>query len=84
MPEFEAALRDLNEGEITADHVASRFGFHIVRMDAVAEGGVMPFEAVAPKLRAAMEKNAWVHEVQALTQRLTDAAEIVGIYLKAF
>ena len=84
VPEFEAALRDLSEGEITADPVSSRFGFHIVRKDAVAEGAVLPFDAVAPKLRAAMEKNAWVHEVQALTQRLTEAAEIVGIDLKAF
>ena len=84
VPEFEAAMRTLSEGEITPEPVASRFGYHIVRLDAVAPGAVLPFEAVEPKLRAAMEKAAWTKAVHGLTQRLVSDAEIVGIDPTAF
>jgi len=84
VPEFEVVLRQLSEGEITAEPVASRFGYHVVRLDAVAEGSVLPFDAVAPKLKAAMEKAAWAKAVQNLTQTLVNDAQIEGIDLTAF
>ncbi len=83
VPEFEAALRQLKEGEITPDPVRSRFGFHIVRLDAVAQGAPLPFEVVAPKIRTALEKAEWTKAVQAFTIGLVDAASIEGIDLAA-
>ncbi len=50
VPEFEAALRTLAEGAITPEPVLTRHGYHIIRMDAVAEGQVLPFEAVKEKI----------------------------------
>ncbi len=79
VPEFEAVLRQLAEGEITTDPVMSRFGFHIVRLDACAQGRVLPFEAVQPRLKEAMEKAAWTKAVQGFTRSLVARAEIVGI-----
>jgi peptidyl-prolyl cis-trans isomerase C len=38
VPEFEAALETLEEGQISPAPVATRFGFHIVRLDARARG----------------------------------------------
>jgi peptidyl-prolyl cis-trans isomerase C len=79
VPEFETALRAMSEGETSAALVETRFGFHILRLDAEAPGRVLPYEVVAPKLRAAMEKSAWVQAARAFTQGLIDAARIEGM-----
>ncbi len=81
--EFEAALRSLDEGAITPEPVESRFGFHVIRLDARAEGAVLPYEMVAPRLRAAAEKAAWVRAARAFTDRLAAGAQVTGIALRA-
>ena len=81
--EFEAALRILPEGGISPEPVESRFGFHVIRLDARAEGAVLPFAAVAPRLRAAAEKAAWVQAARAFTDRLAAEATVTGIALRA-
>lgn len=82
VPEFEAVLRGLAEGEITAEPVRTRHGWHVIRMDGRAEGAVLPYETVAPKLRAAMEKRAWGQGVRDFVTSLADGAEIVGADLR--
>lgn len=79
--EFEAALRALPEGGITTEPVESRFGFHVIRLDARAEGAVLPFGTVAPRLRAAAEKAAWVRAARAFTDLLAAEAQVTGIVL---
>lgn len=79
VPEFEAALHDLPEGQITAEPVLTRHGYHIIRMDAVAVGEVLPFKAVEPKIAEAMEKVAWAKGAQAFITKLVDAAQIEGV-----
>lgn len=83
VPEFEAALRGLGEGEITPEPVLSRHGWHIIRMDAVAEGAVLPFEAVRGKIAVAMEKAAWAHAARDFANQLVESAEISGADLPA-
>ena len=78
VPEFEAALRELAEGEICAAPVLTRHGYHIIRMDAVALGQVLPFEAVRGKIAEAMEKAAWAAQSRAFITRLISASEIKG------
>ncbi|MCL4186995.1 MAG: peptidylprolyl isomerase [Rhodobacteraceae bacterium] len=79
VPEFEAVLRELAEGEIAPAPVESRFGFHIVRLDARAEGAVLPFEAVEPRLRAAAEKAAWVRAARTFADGLLAGARLEGM-----
>jgi peptidyl-prolyl cis-trans isomerase C len=78
VPEFEAVLRRLAEGEMTREPVRSRFGWHIVRLDAFAQGQVLPFEVVAPKLSEAIEKAAWTQAARAFVDDLVSRAEITG------
>lgn len=80
-PEFEASLRGLAQGEITAEPVASRYGYHIIRLDALAEGQVLPFEAVRPKISDAMEKAAWAEAARNFVNDLIAASEISGANL---
>ncbi len=77
--EFAAALDLLEVGAISPSPVATRFGFHIIRLDARAEGSVLPFERVAARLREAAEKAAWTRAAQALTRDLFGRAEISGL-----
>lgn len=82
VPEFEAVLRILAEGEITAEPVLTRHGWHIIRMDAVAEGAVLPFGAACGKISDAMEKASWAREARAFVKQLVASAEISGADLR--
>ncbi|WP_199262787.1 peptidylprolyl isomerase, partial [Paracoccus binzhouensis] len=81
VPEFEAALAGMEEGAISAAPVETRYGFHLIRLDARARGAVLPFEAVLPHLREAREKAAWVAASRAFTAELVARAEVGGVSL---
>lgn len=82
--EFEAALRQLSEGDVTAEPVLTRHGWHIIRMDAVDEGAVLPFEAVRRKISDAMEKTEWARKARSYVQELALSAEVSGADLPVF
>lgn len=82
VPEFEAVLRRLNEGEVTPRPIPTRHGWHIVRMDAVALGAILPFAAVKPKIAEAMEKASWAQQAQNFIQKLIASAEFSGVDLR--
>ncbi|WP_397541955.1 peptidylprolyl isomerase [Roseovarius salis] len=81
VPEFESALRDLDEGDITPEPVLSRHGWHIIRLDARAEGAVLPFETVRGKIREAMEKAEWARSARSFVEGLIAASDISGAEL---
>lgn len=80
VPEFEAAMAAMAEGAISAP-VETRFGVHLIRLDARARGEVLPFASVLPQLREAAEKAAWVRASRDFAAALADAATITGITL---
>lgn len=81
LPEFEAALRRLAEGEVTAEPVLTRHGWHVIRMDAVADGAPLPFHAVRGRIAEAMEKAAWARAARAFLAGLVAEADISGAAL---
>ncbi|RVT85944.1 peptidase [Rhodobacteraceae bacterium CCMM004] len=83
VPEFEAVLRTLVAGEITPAPALTRHGWHVVRMEAVAEGAVLPFEAVRPRISDALEKAAWTRAARDFADGLVAAADISGADLGA-
>ncbi|WP_439137162.1 peptidylprolyl isomerase [Planktotalea sp.] len=78
VPEFEAILHQLEEGTITQTPTLTRHGWHIVRMDAVALGETLPFEAVKQKISDAMEKAAWANHARVFVDHLVASADITG------
>jgi len=78
VPEFEAALRRLAEGAITTEPVLTRHGWHVIRMDALAPGAVLPFEAVRVKIADAVEEAAWVCAARSFVAQLVASADISG------
>lgn len=78
LPEFEAALRGLAEREVTTRPVATRHGWHIIRLDAHDLGRTLPFEAVRDRIAEAMEKMAWARESKRFVDDLIKRSDIAG------
>ena len=49
-PEFEQALIALSPGQLCEAPVATRYGFHIIRLDRKHEGRLLPYELVAGRI----------------------------------
>lgn len=79
VPEFDAALTRMREGEIGI--VETRYGFHVVRLDRHAVGQFLPFELVCDRiadyLATSVQRRALAQYVAVLAGR----AEIIGIAL---
>ena len=80
-PEFEQALIALEPGHLCEAPVATRYGFHIIRLDRKHEGRTLPYEVVAGRiadyLRESVRRRADVQYIA----RLVSAARVEGIEL---
>jgi peptidyl-prolyl cis-trans isomerase C len=81
VPEFEAALRGLSDGQTTPAPILSRHGWHIIRLNAIAPGQVLPYESVRPKIAQALEKAAWARASRDFIESLAKDAQITGASL---
>lgn len=79
VPEFEAVLNSLAEGAIAPEPVSTRFGFHVIRLDARAESAALPFVAVRAAIAEQLEKAAWARAAQAFVAALAAAATVDGV-----
>ena len=83
VPEFEKALQDLREGQITATPVKSRLGVHVLKLDARAAGEILPFEYVREQIADYLAEQQWRHDVAAYIERLVSRAQIEGVDLSS-
>jgi peptidyl-prolyl cis-trans isomerase C len=81
VPEFELALKLLAEGQISPEPVASRYGVHVLKLDARAAGETLPFEYVHEKISCYLAEKAWRRDVADYIERLIGQAQIEGIDL---
>ncbi len=79
VPEFEAALDALAEGEFASTPIPTRYGLHVIRLDARLPGLIPEFETVAPRIVAQIERVAWVRAARDVTAALVAQAEISGV-----
>ena len=77
--EFERALESMEEGELGAVPVESRFGFHIVRLDRKIAGEALPFDTVKERIAGWLEAASWSKAVAQYLAVLAGRAEIRGI-----
>jgi peptidyl-prolyl cis-trans isomerase C len=78
-PEFEAALVALSPGEIASEPVATRYGFHLVRLDRRIEGRELPFEAVAGRIADYLSDSVRHRAIAQYIARLASRAVITGV-----
>jgi peptidyl-prolyl cis-trans isomerase C len=78
-PEFEAALATLEGGQTTAAPAATRYGFHVIRLDRRIAGRQMPFEWVSGRIADYLVERARRTATAQYIARLVSRAEIRGI-----
>ncbi|MDE2413009.1 MAG: peptidylprolyl isomerase [Sphingomonadales bacterium] len=81
VPEFEAALFTLGEGELYAEPVKTRFGVHVIRAGRRQESRELPFELVRDKIGQYLEEASWRRAVSQYLSLLASQAKIEGIAL---
>ncbi len=79
--EFEQALFDLEPGSIASEPVATRYGFHIIRLDRKIEGRDLPFVIVAGRIAEYLQESVQRRALAQYVARLAAAAQIEGIDL---
>jgi peptidyl-prolyl cis-trans isomerase C len=80
-PEFERALIALAPGSIAPEPVATRYGFHIIRLDRKHEGRDLPFELVTDRIDEYLQESVQRRALAQYVARLASAARIEGIEL---
>jgi len=80
-PDFEQALMTLRPGELCAEPVATRYGFHIIRLDRKHGGAVLPYEAVAAHIADYLRDSVARRAAAQYVARLVSAAQIEGVDL---
>jgi len=80
VPEFEQAVVNLKTGEISAI-VETKFGYHIIRRDALKKAEKKTFAEVKDKLQAALKQEQIEKALMAFVKKITDATK-GKVYIK--
>jgi peptidyl-prolyl cis-trans isomerase C len=80
-PGFERALMRLDPVSITAEPVATRYGFHVIRLAARIEGRDLPFELVAERIAEYLRSSVERRTTAQYIARLVSQARITGVAL---
>ncbi len=79
VPEFEAALWKLKEGELSQKPVESPYGYHIILLERYIPGQPQPFEMVQERISGWLEASSWSRAIAQYIGILAAAATIQGI-----
>ncbi|MDD5599131.1 MAG: peptidylprolyl isomerase [Victivallaceae bacterium] len=74
VPEFEKAVVNLKDGEISAI-VETKFGYHIIRRDPLQKEKVKTFDEVKDKIKMSLEQKEKQEALQAFINKITDEAK---------
>jgi peptidyl-prolyl cis-trans isomerase C len=80
-PEFEAALARTVPGALSAEPVATRYGFHIIRLERKIEGRELPFEAAAERIARYLAERVERRAVAQYIACLASRAAVTGVDL---
>ena len=81
-PVFEAALLDMQEGDISKQPLASEFGYHLIKVHKRLEGKELPFNAVHEWIADSLKRQSWQRAFSQYVQLLAGKAKISGFQLK--
>ena len=83
VPELETYVFAMKAGEICPVPVASRYGWHVVRVLERADGRELPFESVRETIADYLTESSWRRAVSQYISLLAGRAAIEGIALRA-
>jgi peptidyl-prolyl cis-trans isomerase C len=82
-PEFERALKAIAPGSIGDTPIATRYGFHVIRVDRKIEGSELPFAAVATQIAGYLAESVQRRAAAQYVARLAARATITGVEFAA-
>lgn len=80
-PAFEAALQEMQPGEISSRPVETPYGFHIIRLDEKAAGSIPDFEIARPLVEEFLRDASWRRAVSQFISVVIGEARITGVAL---
>lgn len=82
LPEFEAALVQMQPGTLCAAPVATEVGYHVIKLHHLAPGEQLPFDVVSQWVADHLRAQVWKRELSQYVQILAGQAEIAGFKLQ--
>ncbi|OBV37912.1 peptidylprolyl isomerase [Janthinobacterium psychrotolerans] len=82
VPEFDALVFRLDEGELAGRLLETRFGYHIVQVLRRIEGQPIAYEAVQAQIADRLSRAAWQRAVHQYLHLLVGRATIAGVELE--
>jgi len=79
--EFESALLKLPVGRIAKSPIETRYGYHLIRVERVIHGELLPFDAVKGRIAAWLEASNWTRAMSQYVNILAGQADIKGFDL---
>lgn len=80
-PEFEQALVALEPGQMCEAPVATRYGFHIIRLERKHDGRLLPYDVVAGRIADYLNESVRRRADAQYIARLVSKAQIEGVEL---
>ncbi|MEM7047220.1 MAG: peptidylprolyl isomerase [Pseudomonadota bacterium] len=77
-PAFEAALLDMQEGDLSEQPLASEFGYHLIKVHKRLEGKQLPFGAVHEWIVDYLQQQSWQRAFRQYVQLLAGQAKVSG------
>ncbi len=77
--EFEQAIENADGTGLLQNPVESRFGVHVIRLDRIIPGSVLPYEQVEVRISSWLEASSWSKAVSQYVHILAGSADITGI-----
>ena len=81
--EIETFVMAMEEGQICPLPVATRYGYHILRLDRLIRGAKLPFETAAPLVAQHLTSQSWQRAVSQYLRVLAGRAQIEGLAIDA-
>jgi len=82
VPELETFIFGLEAGQICPVPVATRYGYHLLRLDRLVRGKPLTFEAAQPLIEKQLTTQSWQRAVSQYLRLLVGRAKISGLALE--
>jgi len=80
--EIQSALEQLEECSTSREPVRSRFGWHVIRLQRILPGQILPYEAVKPRIADMLEARSWAMASARYVAALGARAHLEGITIE--
>jgi peptidyl-prolyl cis-trans isomerase C len=83
VPELESFIVALEPGQICPVPIATRYGYHVLRLDRLVQGAVLPFETATVLIAQQLKARSWQRAVSQYLRLLAGRAKIDGLAIDA-